>query len=203
MINAENILKANEAIKTTPIKGKDYAPVHERVRVMRMIDPGCMIATEIVEHEGGSVIVKATVADSQGNILATGYAQEEKGKGMVNSTSYVENCETSAVGRALGFCGIGIDTDIASLNEVVDALEQQRTEIEIAKENPDTRITVKQIGSIVNQCAVSGVSVADVCEYMGVPGLEDMTYPKYWNLTKRWSEITKKIKAAERLSGRS
>ena len=34
----------------------------------------------------------------------------------------------------------------------------------------------------------------DVCEYMGVPGLEDLTYPKYWNLTKRWTEIVRKIK---------
>ena len=36
----------------------------------------------------------------------------------INKTSYVENCETSAVGRALAMLGIGIDTSIASANEV-------------------------------------------------------------------------------------
>lgn len=199
MITAKAIAEANKAIKKTPIKGKDYAPVHERVKAIRMIDPECMIETEVIEYDKTSILIKATVKTSDGRVLGTGHAQEEKGKGMINSTSYVENCETSAIGRALASCGIGIDTDIASLNEVVGALERQRDEIERVQENPQTRITSKQVRSVVDQCAVSGVSVSDVCGFVGVPGLEDLTYPQYWNLTKKWSDIVKKIKASSRL----
>ena len=194
MIKAEQIVRANELIKKTPIKGKDYAPVHERVKAFRAICPNGRILTEIVEHDKGVVLFEATVYDETGSVLATGHAQEEKGKGMVNGTSYIENCETSAVGRALGFLGIGVDGEIASLDEVVSALEQQQDEIEMVREAPDTRINVKQIKSIVEQCAVSGVSVAEICDVIGIPGLEDMTYPQYWNLTKRWSEFVKHIK---------
>ena len=194
MIKAEQIKKANELIQKTPIKGKDYAPVHERVKAFRAICPGGRIITEIINHDGKTVVMQASVYDDEGRIMAVGHAQEEKGKGMVNGTSYIENCETSAVGRALGFLGIGVDGEIASLDEVVSALEQQQDEIEMVREAPDTRINVKQIKGIVEQCAISGVSVAEVCDVIGIPGLEDMTYPQYWNLTKRWSEFVKHIK---------
>jgi hypothetical protein len=48
-----------------------------------------------------------------------------QGSSNINKTSYVENCETSAIGRALAMLGIGIDTSIASANEVSDAIAKQ------------------------------------------------------------------------------
>jgi hypothetical protein len=48
-----------------------------------------------------------------------------QGSSNINKTSYVENCETSAIGRALAMLGIGIDTSIASANEVSDAISKQ------------------------------------------------------------------------------
>ena len=61
--------------------------------------------------------MKATVYNDENEILATGHAGEVKG-GIINTVSMIENCETSAVGRALGFAGFGIDGGIASEQEI-------------------------------------------------------------------------------------
>lgn len=125
MVTFEQIKKANESIKTTDIKGKDYAEVNQRVKAYRMCHPNGAIFTEIVSLENGIVTIKATVHNDEGTPLATGYAQEKESSSYINKTSYIENCETSAVGRALGFCGFGIDTSIASADEVANAINNQ------------------------------------------------------------------------------
>ena len=58
-------------------------------------------------------------------LLGSGHAYEKEGSTFINRTSYIENCETSAVGRALGMCGFGIDTSIASSEEVQNAILNQ------------------------------------------------------------------------------
>ena len=128
----QSLVKANAAIRTTNIKGKEYAEVNQRVKAFRTLYPEGFITTEILCREGGLCIIKATVghyADGKSVILATGTAYEKEGSSQINRTSYIENCETSAVGRALGMAGFGIDTSIASADEMNNALLQQ---------NPDT-----------------------------------------------------------------
>ncbi|MCX7002298.1 MAG: hypothetical protein NTV22_03380 [bacterium] len=66
---------------------------------------------------GSVVLMQAVVKDESGRVIATGHAFEKQGSNYVNRTSYIENCETSAVGRALGILGIGVDTAIASAEE--------------------------------------------------------------------------------------
>jgi len=136
-----------EAIK---IKGKDYIQVHERVAEFRRnpLYKSLTIETEIVEKNYSeltgdivkndkvvgkktskvldSIIIKCVIRTKEGNIVSTGYAQEEKTTSFVNETSFVENCETSAVGRALGFLGIGIKDSIASADELVVAISNQK-----------------------------------------------------------------------------
>ncbi len=119
------IQQANEAIKTTNIKGKEYAEVNQRIKAFRMLHPEGEIFTEILSNENGTVIMKATIADKDGNILGIGHAYEKESSSYINKTSYIENCETSAVGRALGMLGIGIDTSVASYEEVANAIHQQ------------------------------------------------------------------------------
>ena len=126
----QSLVKANAAIRTTNIKGKEYAEVNQRVKAFRTLYPEGFIATEILCREGGLCIIKATVghyADGKSVILATGTAYEKEGSSQINRTSYIENCETSAVGRALGMAGFGIDTSIASADEMNNALLQQNT----------------------------------------------------------------------------
>ena len=80
----------------------------------------------------GSCVMKAKVYDEDGTLLSIGHAYEKEDSSFINKTSYLENCETSAVGRALGFLGIGIDSSIASKEEVINAVTNQEQK-EIAK----------------------------------------------------------------------
>lgn len=123
--------KANEAIKTTNIgKDKEYAEVNQRIKAFRMLYPEGSITTELVsltadETGNGICIFKALVKNDMGVEIATGFAREKENSSFINKTSFIENCETSAVGRALAFCGIGIDTSVASYEEVMNAKANQ------------------------------------------------------------------------------
>lgn len=113
--------------KTTNIKGKQYVEVNERVKAFRTLPEfkGMSLESEIIAVDSESVIVRAIVRDEKLRIISTGFAHEEKSSSNINRTSYIENCETSAVGRALGMLGIGIDTSIATADEVVTAIAKQ------------------------------------------------------------------------------
>lgn len=125
MMTYDQLVKANESIKATDIKGKNYAEVNQRIKVFRMLFPNGSITTDILSLENGVCVMKATVTDEEGKVLATGTAYENEGSTFINKTSYIENCETSAVGRALGMLGIGIDTSIASYEEMQNAITNQ------------------------------------------------------------------------------
>ena len=126
MIKFEDLLKANELIDTVDIKGKAYAEVNSRILAFRKLFPMGMITTEIVSLEDGVCVIKATVRSEEGIVLGTGYAYEKENSTFINKTSYIENAETSAVGRALGMVGIGIDTSIASYEETANAIANQK-----------------------------------------------------------------------------
>lgn len=131
-MNYEDLRKANEAIKTTPIKGKDYAEVNQRIKAFRMCFPEGCILTELMSNENGICIFRAICGyrneDGDLIILGSGTAYEKEGSTFINETSYIENCETSAVGRALGMAGFGIDTSVASFEEVQTAIQNQGEE---------------------------------------------------------------------------
>lgn len=132
MAKYEDIVKANATIKMTDVgRGKEYAEVPQRVKAFRMLYPNGSLSSEIISLENGVVIIKATACDENGNVLGTGHAYEKEGNGFINKTSYIENCETSAWGRALAACGIIGGSDdaagsIASAEEVLNAQKQQR-----------------------------------------------------------------------------
>lgn len=132
MATYEDIVKANATIKMTDVgRGKEYAEVPQRVKAFRMLYPNGSLTSEIISLENGVVIMKATACDENGQILGTGHAYEKEGNGFINKTSYIENCETSAWGRALAACGIiggneGAAGSIASMEEVMNAKKQQK-----------------------------------------------------------------------------
>lgn len=121
----EQIQNASKNIKTMDIRGKQYAEVNQRIKAFRMLCPNGCITTEIISHQDGVVIMKASVIDEEGKLLGTGTAYEKEGSSNINKTSYIENCETSAIGRALAMVGLGIDLSVASFEEVSNAIEQQ------------------------------------------------------------------------------
>lgn len=125
----EELKKANDEMTTIEIHGKQYAEVAQRVTAFRKIYPNGMIETELLSYEDGTCTMRASIYDSEGKKIATGYARENERTSSINKTSCLENCETSAVGRALAFCGFGSAMGIASAEEIKKAdAEQARIE---------------------------------------------------------------------------
>jgi len=118
---------SNYKFKTTNIRGKQYVEVNERIKFFRQEDEykNWTISTDFTAMDSEMCVCKAIIADTDQRVVATGHAHEERAGSHINKTSYVENCETSAIGRALAMMGIGIDTSIASANEVEEAIAKQ------------------------------------------------------------------------------
>ena len=84
----------------------DYEPVEDRIRAFYSDHPAGRINTTLLERDGGMYIVHAAVYREGEDVpWATGLAQEARTDKGVNSTSPLENCETSAIGRALANAG--------------------------------------------------------------------------------------------------
>ena len=108
------------------IRGKQYQTVALRIYEFRQdhsVDDGWGILTDLVQCDEKMVVVKAYIRSPDGRAVATGYAQETW-TGQINKTSAVENCETSAIGRALAAVGKGGE-NYASADEMKNALHQQ------------------------------------------------------------------------------
>jgi hypothetical protein len=149
-ITFDDIQKANETIVTTDIKGKDYAEVNQRIKAFRMLYPQGSLPTEMLSNENGVCIFKASVFTDDGKLLATGTAYEKENSTFINKTSYIEKCETSALGRALGIAGFGIDTSIASAEEVQNAIANQNTP------------TNRQL--LINYCNAKGLDMNEIAK---------------------------------------
>ena len=106
--------------------GKKYTEVFVRVEAFRKAfgtDMG--IETNIVDDNGQRVIVQAVIKNKDGMIIGSGYAEEIRGSSNVNKTSAIENCETSAIGRALASIGLH-GGSYASANELVAAKRKEQ-----------------------------------------------------------------------------
>ena len=167
MIKFEDIAKANKEIKTTDIKGKDYAEVNQRIKAFRMVYPNGSITTEIVSLENGIVTMKTTVRDDEGKILATGYAYEKENSTFINKTSFIENCETSAVGRALGMCGFGIDTSVASYEEVANAQENQKQQEQPKQQSKKSGVNKQKL---IDYCKANNIDLKEIAKQYKLNG---------------------------------
>ena len=123
------------------IHGKTYLTVAYRVNQLREDHLDWGIETEIVENTESLVVMKAYIKNPEGQIIGTGFAEENRNSSQINRTSALENCETSAIGRALAACGYG-GTEYASANEVQNAIHQQNTEK--VKIKPDVKNAVHE-----------------------------------------------------------
>jgi hypothetical protein len=106
------------------IRGKSYQTVALRVQKFREAHPSWSLTSEVLFRDADFVVMKSIIADETGRILATGHAEEYRKSSQINSTSALENAETSAHGRSLAALGIG-GTEFASANEVENAIHQQ------------------------------------------------------------------------------
>ncbi len=187
--------RINKGLQTIDVKGKGYVEVNKRVMAFRELEPNGTITTEIVSHEdlgekGKVVTMKATVLNGNGKVLGTGLAYEKETSSFINKTSYIENCETSAVGRALGFCGIGVDTSIASAEEVMNAIKQeedQKAKPKLDRKNNEpsaTGITPGGVDYITQLCIETGTDPAKVLSGYKVNSFYELTKAQYDQATK-------------------
>lgn len=114
-------------MKSVNIKGKEYITVNERLIFFRSQPQykGWRISEEVVSLDEKEGLFKVTIINPEGFEMAVAHAQEYRDSSYINKTSFVENGFTSALGRALGYLGIGIDTAIASADEVQTAVNNQ------------------------------------------------------------------------------
>lgn len=114
-------------MKTVNIKGKEYITVNERLIHFRKEAAynGWRIVEDLVSLDDKEGVFKATILDPDGNEMVSAHAQEYRDSSYINKTSFLENGFTSALGRALGYLGIGLDTSIASADEVGNAVSNQ------------------------------------------------------------------------------
>ena len=147
-------------MKTTDIKGRPYVEVNERLKYFRENFKNWSLESEILSVENGVCIMKATIKDENGIIRATGHAYEKEDSSFINKTSYIENCETSAWGRALGNLGIGIDTSVASAEEVQNAILNQ--------EKDDTTLKCPKCGKPISKQSLENWGMCASCKAKGV-----------------------------------
>lgn len=209
MFTNKELEEVNKKLDSIPVKGKNYVQVTERIKAFRSICPGGNISTEIVSLENGTVTMKTTVANEDGFVLATGWAQEKESSSYINKTSFIENCETSAVGRALGFVGIGIDASMASAEEVANAIKNQGNEKTDEQKNaemkasvdpvylvaPDGKVTEEQKKKFYDLLKKSGQEETTVLDYLGVKEFSQVTGSMIVPLiTKMEKSLAKKSK---------
>lgn len=113
--------------QTISIHGKEYKPVAMRVNEFRDLYPistGWGIHSEIISIDAERVVVRSFITTPEGVTVGVGFAEEVRKSSKINATSALENCETSAIGRALAACGFA-GTEYASANEVQGAIAAQ------------------------------------------------------------------------------
>lgn len=158
-------------LKTINIKGKEYVQVNERIKAFRSNYKDYALTSEIVELSDSHCVIKASVIDHQGRVVATGYARETVSKSPINKFAFVENCETSAWGRALGNFGIGVDTAICSAEELLVKINSEEPKKE------ELCLDILQIGKI-DSCR-NADELAKVCQDISKElGKEEPKYRK-------------------------
>ena len=191
MITTEALKQINEKLEGIPVKGKNYVEVNTRVKAFRELCPEGMISTEIIEMADGVVTIKATIATEEGRIVSTGLAQEKESSSFINKTSYIENCETSAVGRALGFLGIGIDGSMCSADELATALNNQNKKPTTDKEMDDhleKKISANDVKIIEKMVEGKDALKTWVLQQCNVTKFDDMTNAQYGQAMRALNE---------------
>ena len=187
MANYVDILRVNDEMKKIDIKGNSYSQVAERIKAFRKLYPEGFICTDLLSNENGVCIIKTTVGfvDENGErrVLGTGIAYEKEGSSFINKTSYIENCETSSCGRALGMCGLGIDSDVASAEETQNAQLQQ---------DALKPITAEKKKALIKSCQEDGIPESYICELYGVSEVKELTEAKFVNLMTNWEKMKAK-----------
>ena len=194
----------NESHGVTQRGGKKYTEVAKRVEAFRKhfgLKYG--ITTDIVIDDGKRVVMKAKIFDlaNPTTSVGEGFAEEIRGSSNVNKTSAIENCETSAIGRALASCGLH-GGQYASVDEIIKA---KNNEINIDNNNldqetkPDPKVDwtlyiAKQQETITRMKTLTALSSWTNNEAKNLENLAAADKPKWTALFNFWSARNEEIK---------
>jgi hypothetical protein len=126
----------------------DYAPVEERISLFYEGHPEGRIHTTVERLDPPLVVFRAEIYRDAEDTRpwATGYAYEKEGEGHVNRTSYIENCETSAIGRALANAGYHGKRDGSPRPSREEMEKVERMDSKPAAPEPDDMIDCPKCG---------------------------------------------------------
>jgi len=152
----------NQSHGVTQKGGKKYTEVAKRVEAFRThfgLKYG--ITTNIIVDNEKRVVIKAQVYDLSNKEIAVGegYAEEIRGSSQVNKTSAIENCETSAIGRALASLGLH-GGQYASVNEI-DKAQNNEKNIDEIQEKPKAEIKKPTLDETIKQTEQDRKDIAD------------------------------------------
>jgi hypothetical protein len=143
LIKTINDFKKNFKGGTVPIHGKEYVLGATKIALARRnLGTELDIVTKVIHQDDKQVMMQADIFIS-GKHVATGTGQEFRAASRINQTSYVENCETSCISRALSMCGL-VNDSVASAEEVGIAIANQSSELDKALTELDT---ISHLGS--------------------------------------------------------
>lgn len=190
--DAENLEMVNKTMRPIEVKGRSYVEVKERVAAFRKLHPSGAILTEMKALDDTLAMFQTTIIDENGSVLATGSAFEETSKSGVNENNFIENAETSSIGRALAFAGYGIDADICSADEVESAYLQQEA---------SKTLSADMIEELRELCAKADVEEEKILNAAKVGSMEEITVAMFGSLVKKLNATIKahaEAKAAEK-----
>jgi len=127
------------------LKGKSYTEVAKRIEVFRKhFGFRYGFTEEIIVDDGKRVVIKAKIYDREhpDTPISEGHAEEIRGSSLVNKTSAIENCSTSALGRAIAFCGLH-GGQMASINEIEKAQNNEKN-IDENKPKEEKKLTLDE-----------------------------------------------------------
>lgn len=181
------------------IRGRSYETVALRVQKFREKHPDYRLITEIIERNDICVVMRASIYNGD-VLIATGHAEEYRKSSDINRTSALENCETSAIGRALATLGLG-GTEFASADEVARAVSGQKGEAPVispvreslAELTDEQQRTVEETAeTIVGLLAKPNID--DRAVYRAFKRLSSDERVALWNLWADSSRIRSRVK---------
>ena len=125
-MDIKQIQAAIKEMHSLNLRGNDYTQVQQRLEAFRKhAGTAYTLESEILLNDGKTILIKASIADKEGRVIATGLAEELRNSSNVNKTSAIENCETSAWGRALANLGLH-GGKMASVEEITIAKNKDK-----------------------------------------------------------------------------
>ena len=146
-MDIKEIQAAIKEMHSLNLRGNDYTQVQQRLEAFRKhAGTSYTLDSDILINDGKTILIKASIVDKEGRVIATGLAEELRGSSNVNKTSAIENCETSAWGRALANLGLH-GGKMASVEEITIAKNKDKqidAEAEAAEKAHDEAVREEQ-----------------------------------------------------------